>query len=95
MFLVTEQMRLRLRKEVKRIMAGERKGVRGLHIPAYLGGDGVKLGHNPRGTETLLNPVDPETYKRGDLGPGRLIADTNTAGDTDALQQGVRPKKSG
>lgn len=79
MFIVTEQMRLRLRKEVQDIMKGERLGVRGLDLPAYLGGDGVPLGKQLRAVQSLLNPIDPEPYKRGDLTP--KIA--HTTGDTD------------
>jgi hypothetical protein len=58
-FVVTLDMRQRIREEVARIMHGQRPGVRGLRIPPYLGGDGVPAWHRARSTEILLNRVDP------------------------------------
>ena len=59
MFVVTFDMRARIRKEVANIKRGQRKTVRGLRIPAYLGGDGVRPGKQPHSVQTLLNRVDP------------------------------------
>jgi len=65
MFKVENWMREQIRKDVKSIMHGASPGVRGLGMPAYLGGEfRKKLGANPHSVEELLNPVDPKPYTR-------------------------------
>jgi hypothetical protein len=58
MFIATEEIKQRLRDEVKSIMKGARVA-RNLRLPAYLGGDGVPLGKQLRSVQALLNPIDP------------------------------------
>ena len=59
MFKVTEQMRLRIRNDVKSIMHGAHLGHRGLGMPRYLGGDFGPIRSTLHGAQSRLNPVDP------------------------------------
>lgn len=64
MFKVTDEMRVRIRKQVAQIKQGARP-CGNLRVPAYLAGDGVKKpGMHPHSTQNLLNPIDPVPYAR-------------------------------